>query len=80
MNSMMCKFAIIISGVLGALFTFILVEQPATPLYHNILLMGVSWLLFYSFIDIALEPIKSMKIRRCDKIHQSINTVPEESK
>jgi multidrug efflux pump subunit AcrB len=56
MPNLFQKMVTILCGLVAFWFSFIFVNQPLVPLYHNLFLFVVSWMLFYSLVSIAFQP------------------------
>ncbi|MEG6615605.1 hypothetical protein V6C27_04085 [Peptococcaceae bacterium 1198_IL3148] len=72
MSHLLQKIALVLTGLMALWFAFAYVHQPTVPFYHNMVLFVVSWVLFYSLLDIAFQPVSAVEIPNTDKKRQKI--------
>ncbi|MBO8138252.1 MAG: hypothetical protein H0Z40_08975 [Desulfotomaculum sp.] len=68
MSNVLNRLTVVLSGIGAAWFSFKYVNHPSQPLYHEFFLFVTSWLLLYSFIEIAFEPVSNKHEPEANKV------------
>ncbi|WP_031514648.1 hypothetical protein [Desulfofalx alkaliphila] len=71
----------IFSGFVAGLFVYYIaiIQQAMTPIYHNMVLFCVTWMLFYVLVDLLVEPFTTQETNSRVKIRKKVKNTPKES-